>query len=190
MLNLRNGTHKDLEKVYQLMEMDFDSEELLPKYTIHKAMMTGTTELLIAYDDESGMDLGYALAFIKGMYNYILLKYIAVFPWYREKGVGVEFMRLINKRYAEKQGIVAEITEFPDDYPNHLVKLFRFFARFGYTEVPSSYKIGGTAAHIYVKPIKGTAEIKPVLHRIIRDFYSRVMSYSAMYAMIDIKKEE
>ena len=41
--------------------MDFDSEELLPKIAIHKGMMNGSLELLIAYDEDSGMDAGYAL---------------------------------------------------------------------------------------------------------------------------------
>ena len=92
--------------------MDFDSEELLPKIAIHKGMMNGSLELLIAYDEDSGMDAGYALVATKNLYGYVLLKYLAVMPWCRGQGLGIQIMRLINKRYADKQGIIAELTEF------------------------------------------------------------------------------
>ncbi len=187
MLKLRNGGHKELERYYPLMEIDFDSEELFSKLTIHKAMMQGNLELLVLEDDEMKMDLAYALVMPKGIYGYVLLKYMAVLPWVRGKGVGVEMMRMINKRFADKQGIIAELTEFDDPEPDHLRKLFKFFARFGYVEAKSDYRIGGTTAHIMVKPIKGVVEIEPVEHRIINDFYSRCLTYAQQEKMIDIK---
>ena len=144
-------------------------------------------ELLALYDDESSMDLAYALVICRGLYGYVLLKYFGVFPWYREHGVGVDAMRLLNKRYADRQGILAEITEFEDSYPDHVKKLQRFFARFGYVEVKCDHKIGGVKAHLLVKAIKGTQEIEPVAHRIVKDFYSRVLPYSTMQKMVDIK---
>ena len=67
------------------------------------------------------------------------------------------------------------------------MKLRRFFARFGYVEVKSDYRLGGAEVQLIVKPIKGTAEISPVSHRIIRDFYSRCLSAAAMARMIDIR---
>lgn len=45
MVSIRKGGHRDLERYYPAMEMDFDSEELLPKLAIHKAMMAGEQEL-------------------------------------------------------------------------------------------------------------------------------------------------
>ena len=65
MLNIKKGGHRDLERYFTLIEMDFDSEELLPKIAIHKGMMNGSLELLIAYDEDSGMDAGYALVATK-----------------------------------------------------------------------------------------------------------------------------
>ena len=186
MLSIRKGGHKDLERFYSLFEVDFDSEELLKKLSIHKAISDGSQELLIMWDEESKLELAYALVFTKGVYSYVLLKYFGVLPWYRGKGIGVDAMRLINKRYADKQGIIAELTEFDDPQPDHMKKLQKFFARFGYIEIPSDYRIGGTTAHVLVKPIKGTAAIAPVYHRIITDMYTRVLTPSAMSKMIDI----
>ena len=61
MLNIRKGGHKDLEHYFTLIEMDFDSEEIIPRIAIHKGIMNGSIEMLVAYDEDSGMDAGYAL---------------------------------------------------------------------------------------------------------------------------------
>ena len=88
MLTLRKGGHRDLERYYGLMEVDFDSEELIGKLAIHRALSRGDQELLIAYDDETGLEGAYALVCCRGLYGYVLLKYLGVFPWYRGKGLG------------------------------------------------------------------------------------------------------
>lgn len=188
MLKLRKGGHKDLEKYYGLMEIDFDSEELFSKLTIHKAMLNSDMELVVFYDDETKMEVGYALVLLKNLYGYVLLKYMAVMPWYRGRGFGIELMRQLNKRYAHTQGILAELTEFPDEDEDRLKKLRKLFSRFGYEEVAVDYTISGTKANLYVKPICGTAEIAPVAHRIVRDFYARCLNAFALEKMIDIKK--
>ena len=187
MLNIRKGSHVELEKYYPLMEMDFDSEELIPRLSLHRAMMNGTAELLIVYEKESGLDVSYALVIEKNIYGYALLKYMAVLPWYRGRGMGVETMRFINRRYADRQGLIAEITEFEDEDKDRVKKLRKFFARFGYVEIESDYRISGVRANVMVKPMKGSADIAPIAHRIIPDFYSRCLGPRAVRKMIDIK---
>ena len=190
MLAIRKGGHKDIDRYYSMMEVDFDSEELFSKLTIHKAVMKGEMELLVFFDDESKMELGYALVGIKNLYGYILLKYFGILPWYRGHGIGVEAMRLFHKRYADAQGIVAEITDFPDADENRQKKLFRFFNRFGYSEIDSDFRISGVTAHVMVKPVKGAAEIGRVYHRILLDFYQRYLSAAAMARMLEINRKE
>lgn len=185
MLNIRNGGHIELEKYYTLLDMDFDSRELIPKLSIHKGLMNGSWEFVIVYDEESRMDMAYALVCTKNLYGYALLKYFAVLPWYRDKGLGVQCMRLLNKRYADRQGLIAELRESED--ADKLKKLMRFFARFGYVEVESDCRIGGSAVRLMVKPIKGSEDIAPVAHRILPDFYTRCMSESAVHKMIAIR---
>ncbi|MGI5977728.1 MAG: hypothetical protein ACOX68_08550 [Candidatus Limivicinus sp.] len=187
MLKIRKGGHKDLQKYYGLLEVDFDKRELLSKLAIHGAMMKGNMEMLIVYDDENGMDLGYAITFCRSLYGYVLLKYLAVMPWFRGKGMGVECMRLIDKYYADRQGILAEVLAFEDEDGSYVRKLEKFFGRFGFETAESDYRIGGTEVELMVKPIKGTAEISPVYHRIINDFYSRCLSPMAMDSMIDVR---
>ena len=186
-MKIRKAGHVDLERYYPLMEVDFDKRELLSKAAIHRALIKGSMELLLITDEESGMDVAYALVVCQGLYGYVLLKYFGVMPWCRGQGVGVEAMRAINKRYAEKQGILAELTVFEDENGAYLKKLRRFFARFGYVDVPCEYRLGGAPVELMVKPIKGTYELSPVAHRIIRDFYSRCLNPFAMDKMVDIR---
>ena len=176
MLNLRKCGHKDLERYYSLLEMDFAKEEIISKLSLHRALLNGSAELLVVYDEESSLEVAYALVLTKNLYGYVLLKYMAVLPWYRGKGVGIAAMRLINKRYADRQGIIAELTSFEDEDGS-----------IGYVVVSSDYRIGGAPVELMVKPIKGTFEIEPVEHRIIRDFYTRVLNPFTMDKMIDIR---
>lgn len=187
MLKIRKGGHVDLERYYNAMEIDFDEKELLGKWSIHRALSAGEQELLIFSDEESGIDVGYALVMCKSLYGYVLLKYFGILPWFRGKGQGVEAMRLINKRYADRQGILAELTAFDDEKGDYLRKLSKFFARFGYVQIDSDYRLGGAPVALMVKPLQGTWEIAPVAHRIIRDFYSRCLRFTGYDRMIDIK---
>ena len=187
MLNVRKGGHRDLERYYSLMEIDFDQKELLPRLSIHRALSRGDQELLIFFDDESQITMAYALVCVKSLYGYVLLKYFGVLPWYRGHGIGIEAMRLINRRYAERQGILAELTAFGDEADSYRRKLRRFFARFGYVEVDCEYRLGGARAELMVKPIRGSEEIAPVAHRIVSDFYSRCLSPAAQARMVEIR---
>ena len=187
MLSVRKGSHVELEKYYPLMEMDFDSEELLSKISLHKAIMTEAVEFLIVYEQESGMDVAYLVSIQKNMYGYVLLKYMGVLPWFRGRGMGVETMRIPNRRYADRQGIIAELTEFEDEDKDRLKKLRKFFARFGYEEIDSDYRISGVRANLMVKPIKGSGDIEGIAHRIIPDFYRRCISERSVRSLIDIR---
>ena len=123
MLTLQKAGHRDLERYYPLFETDFDSEELLGKLTIHRGISNGSIDFLTLRDEQSGMDAGYALVLTKNLYGYVDLKYFAVMPWFRGRGFGIQLMREINRRYADSQGIVTELTEFDDPDPDRLRKL-------------------------------------------------------------------
>ena len=188
MIKLEKAGHRDLERYYPLLETDFDSEELLGRLPIHTGMMNGSIEFLVLRDEESRMDAGYALVLTKNLYGYVDLKYFAVMPWFRGRGFGIQLMRELNRRYADRQGIIAELTEFDDPDPDRLKKLRKFFNRFGYEEIQSNYTINGVKANLLVKPIKSSADLTPVAQRVIPNFYTRFMSDNALWSMINIKK--
>ena len=187
MLKLRKGGHVELERFYSAMEIDYDARELLGKWSIHRAMSAGDQELLLFSDAETGLDVGYALVMCRGLYGYVLLKYFAILPWYRGKGLGVEAMRLVNKRYADRQGLLAELTAFGDAEGSYLRKLRKFFARFGYVQIESDYRLGGAPVTLMVKPLKGPWDVAPIAPRLIRDFYSRCLRPASMEKMIEIR---
>ena len=188
MLTLRKGGHRDFERFFPLMEIDFDSEELLSRLAVHKGMMNGAIEFLIFTDEQSGMDAAYALMLTGGMYGYTDMKYMAVMPWLRGRGVGIDAMRLLHKHYADSRGIIAELSEFDDPDPDRLKKLRKFFARFGYEETESRYTISGVKVDLLVKPLKGTADISGMTHLIIPDLYSRFMGNVSLPLYMEIEK--
>ena len=187
MLTVKTGGHRDLERYYSLFEIDFERGELLPKLSVHRALSRGDQELLLFQDAESGLVLAYALVMQRSLYGYVLLKYFGVLPWYRGHGIGLEAMRSINRRYADRQGIVAELTVFDDEEGATLKTLRRFFARFGYVEAESDVHIRGEKVHVLVKPLQGTEEIGPYAHRILLDFYSRVLTPGGVQRMVELR---
>ena len=190
MLILQKSGHRDLERYYPLLETDFDSEELVGKLALHRGIMNGTIDFLTLHDEESRMDAGYAVVLTKNLYGCVDLKYMGIMPWFRGRGLGVQLMRELNRRYADAQGVIAEISEFDDPDPDRLRKLRKFFTRFGYEEIPSDYKIAGVKTNLYLKPMKGGADLAPVIHRVLPDFYTRFMPPAAVWRMLDIKAPE
>ena len=188
MLQLQKLGHRELERYYPLLETDFDSEELLPRLAVHRGMLNGSLEFLTLRDDQSGFDAGYALVLTKNLYGYVDLKYMAVMPWFRGRGLGIQLMRELNGRYRDSQGVIAELTEFDDPDPDRLRKLRKFFNRFGYEEIASDCAIRGVRDNILVKPIRGGADLSGIIHRVLPDFYTRFMPESAVYRMLEIKK--
>ena len=188
MLQIRKGGHRGLERFYPMFEVDFDRKELLPKLSLHTAVSRGDAELLILFDEESKLELGYALTLCKNIYGYVLLKYFAVLPWYRGKGLGAQLMRMINKRYAGSQGLLAELAVFDPEDRDTLRKLRKVFGRFGYEAVERPFRLAGTEAELLVKPLQGSTDIAPVAHRVLRDFYARVLGPSRLEKMLDFPR--
>ena len=186
MLTLEKVGHRELQRYYPLLETDFDSEELLPRLAVHKGLSNGSIEFLVLRDGDSGMDAGYAMVLTKNLYGYVDLKYMAVMPWFRGRGLGIQLMRELNRRYADSQGIIAELTEFDDPDPDRLKKQRKFFTRFGYEELDCPCTVRGVRDNLLLKPIKGNTDLTPVIHRVLPDFYTRFMSANAFYNMMDI----
>jgi GNAT superfamily N-acetyltransferase len=176
-----------MQRYYPVLETDFDSEELIGRISMHLGISNGSIDFLLLRDEESGIDAGYAVVLTKSLYGYVDLKYFAVMPWFRGRGFGIQLMREINRRYADSQGIIAELSEFDDPDPDRLKKLRRFFKRFGYEEIRSDYTIRGVKANLLVKPVRGSTDLTPVAHRVIPDFYSRFLSAGSLWRMLDIR---
>lgn len=175
MLKIRKGTQKELSKYYTMMEVDFDERELIGKIPLQLAMLKGNLDFYVAYDTKTRTDIGYALVFKKSIYDYVLIKYLGIFPWYRANGVGNEFLNLLLQEYPEKKGVIAEIPVFEENGDQQINKLKSFFAKHGFVNVKCSYRISGAEVILMCKPVKGETDISPIAHRIIKDIYSEYM---------------
>ena len=82
---------------------------------------------------------------------------------------------------------VAAVSLEWDEDKDRLRKLRKFFNRFGYEEVAADCSIAGVRDNLYVKPLKGSADLTPVIHRVLPDFYTRFMPASAVYRMLEFK---
>ena len=184
MIKIRKGTRAELRKYYTVMEIDFDEKELLGKQTMQKGLAEGSLDMWVAYEDESGIDIAYAVVLPKCVYGYAIIKYLGVFPWYRNKGVGTDVMRLLLAEYKDTTGLIAEIPVFEENDDEQITRLRNFFKRFGFEEVKADYRIGGAPVILMCRPVTGTADIAPVSHRIITDIYTRFIPVE----QIDIHK--
>ena len=173
-MKLRTCSQGELSRAWPAFATEFDEKELLSRLAVRRALLRGDMELLALTDEQSGIDTAYALVGCRDVYGYVWLKYLTVLPWYRERGVGIEMMRQLHKRYCEKQGVVAELTDFGDDVEQTLRALRKFFARFGYIEVESGARLGGVEDHVMVKPIRAQDVPEKQIRRVMLDFYSRV----------------
>ena len=190
MLVIREADIRDFNRFYSAVMTDFDRRELLPKQGVRRAIRRGDAEFLLFCDEESGLPLGYALCGIRNVYDYVLIKYFGIFSWYRDQGYGVAAMRLLQKRYAERQGLMAELTVFEDSEDgDYLKKLRRFFRRFGFEEEKAPFRLGGAKVTFMVKGLKGTSEVGPVAGRLLLDFYSRVLRPAELEKMLKAAEE-
>ena len=68
MLAIRKGGHRNLEHYYNVIDLDFDKKELLPRLGLHRAISKGDAELLIVYDEESKLEVAYAVTLCRGLH--------------------------------------------------------------------------------------------------------------------------
>jgi GNAT superfamily N-acetyltransferase len=186
MLRLKKGDYKDMHRYYLAMQDDFDKAELLPEIVFHKALFQKQAELVLVYDDSIKVTIAYALVCPKSFYGYGFLWYFAVLPWYRGKGLGTEAMKLINQHYGRLRGMLLEITEEPDaETANRRIK---FYNNAGYRVVKCGpFRLNGINTKIMVRQAASLPDPGPVMHRILPEIYSHLISASTIEKIIDIK---
>ena len=167
---LRVGTVSDLHRIYPQMRRDFHRYERMPEWMLARALRRGVQELLLLTDD-AGREAGYALCCIRSRYDYVLLNYLAVFPTQRGTGAGSAALELLAARYADRQGIILELTDTPGEEAD-TQRRRRFYSRAGYQPVDCPYSLGGERAYLMVKPLRGTADIARAAQFILPEIYA------------------
>lgn len=161
------GGHEDLHRVYPMMCYDFESWERPTEAEFHAAMLKGA-ELLLLKDGE-GRECGYALMLKSRGAGYVLLGWLGVYPNVRGHGVGGVFLSLLNEWYSALDGILLEVTKYPE--LEKARKLHAFYQRNGYGDVDCAYTCYGAPTALMYCPLAGAPDISAQVKAIMKDCY-------------------
>lgn len=156
MLNIRPMSHDEVESVYAHVKRDFPPIEYPPlkKMKVHFAN-SAVEGHLYASNEKSA---AYAFMLKAEEISRIMLFLYAVEPGLRGKGVGSKFLKELFARYANRDGMYAEV-EIPELAPTPQERRvcqsrIVFYQRLGFKRVQNlHYCIYGVQMHLFYKPI-------------------------------------
>lgn len=182
--HIDRGGHADMKRVYPMMEFDFHDWERPTRAECQLALLRGAELLLLR--DAHGVEYGYALMLKNSLTGYVLLGWLAVYPHARGGGIGGEFLSLIRERYAGWQGLLLEVTEYPE--LEKARKLHAFYSRNGYADVACRYSLSGRGTALMYLPLQGPADISAVVKSVVRGVYECMYSEAALGRIVTIEK--
>lgn len=185
---MKLGYTSDLGRIYKKMRADFHYFERIPEPFMRRAMHRGEQELLL-FADENGREAGYAFCGTRSMYGYVLLNYLAVDESMRGTGIGSAALRLIFERYADRRGLIIELTDAPGE-EEEMKRRHVFYERAGFVDVPCDYRLGGKRAYLMAKPLSGTADIAAIAHRLMQEFYGRMLPAPLLKKVLQARPAE
>ncbi len=170
---ITNGGHRDIQRIYPLMELEFPKSELFPQMVLQAGILSGAMEMLIM-NTEEGLETAYAFLQTKSMYGYVMISFLSVYPTMRGRGVGEEFLSLIKSRYSDAQGILLEVTDPRDQDGEKSKKLRAYYERQGWREVDCEYEVNGEPATLLNYAVKGPEDIELAARRIVYNLFEPI----------------
>ena len=163
---IKKGGHVDLKRIYPMLEFDFQSYELMPRVVLHKALWDKAAELLLL-KDEDGLEHGYAVVLTSCPFGYVLCAWLGVYPTDRQSGLAGELMRLLIEYYADKQGIIIEVTERPDSE-----WLRKFYEKYAFEDTGIPYALSGRPYTLMLRPLRSDKKLTlPLAKVVMEDLY-------------------
>lgn len=182
--HIERGGHADMKRIYPMMTFDFHDWERPSHLECQRAMLRGAELLLLK--DAQNAECGYAFMLKSRLTGYVLLGWLAVYPHIRGGGIGGQFLSLIREYYNGWQGILLEVTEYPE--LEKARKLHDFYQRNGYSDVDCHYTLSGRSCALMYQPLEGAKDIAPVVKSVVRSIYECMYSESALWNIISIDK--
>lgn len=182
--HIERGGHADMKRIYPMMTFDFKDWERPTQLECQGALLRGAELLLLK--DAQNAECGYALMLKNRVTGYVLLGWLAVYPHMRGAGTGREFLQLIKERYEGLQGILLEVTEYPE--LEKARKLHAFYERNGYADVNCRYTLGGRETALMYQPLSGPADISPAIKTILRSTYAPLYNETTLRRLISVEK--
>ena len=167
MMNLRKISEHEYEELYSHMKRDFPGDhELAPFSSIKRNLDNKIYDGIFL--TENAADIGYALITAPDDLKFALINYFAVYPQYRSKGYGSEFLKNIISRYPERV-LVIEATD-PSAAKNsalhdEAVRRVQFYERAGFGVLPTERaKIFGLDMLIMASSSDGKLNTREIMH--------------------------
>ena len=184
--HIDRGGHADMHRIYPMMTYDFHDWERPTELECQRALLRGAELLLLR--DAQNAECGYALMLKNRLTGYVLLGWLAVYPHVRGGGIGGQFLSLIRERYAGWQGIMLEVTEYPE--LEKARKLHAFYQRNGYVDVGCHYFLGGRDTALMYLPLAGARDIYPAVKSAVRSVYECMYSEAELWRLVRIEKDD
>ena len=137
-MEIRNINKEEYKELYSHMKRDFPYNELQPFFSVKRNFDKNIYE---GFYFTENADIGYAVITAPENLKYALINYFAVFPEYRSKGYGSEFLKIILNRYSDRT-LVLEADD-PSSAKtaatrDEAVRRVKFYERAGFRIIPTT----------------------------------------------------
>lgn len=183
--HIERGGHADMKRIYPMMTFDFHDWERPSHLECQLGLLRGAELLLLK--DAQNAECGYAYVLKSRLTGYVLLGWLSVYPHVRGNGIGGQFLTLIREYYGDWQGVLLEVTEYPE--LEKARKLHDFYARNGYRDVDCRYSLSGRSCALMYQALQGPDDIEPVVKSVVRSVYECLYSESKFGSIVHIEKD-
>jgi GNAT superfamily N-acetyltransferase len=120
------------------MKRDFPANELAPFGAVRRNLEKNIYDGVFL--TENSVDIGYALITAPANLKYALINYFAVFPEYRSKGYGSEFLKILIGCYSERTLVIEAddpLAAKTDGLYDEAARRVKFYERAGFNVIPT-----------------------------------------------------
>lgn len=178
--NIRNMAVNEFRTIYRRIREDFPQDEYAPYEVLQRQMQAGIQEGLILQAD--GRDVAYAVCAGGHKNGYVLVSLLAVFKEWRRQGCGSAFIKKIQAKYQDKNGLIVEV-EKPEKAMTSAERQIRlkrmsFYEKAGFYQIPGiDYHLWNVPLHLMVFPQKAPAAvIDSRIGEIMFDIYLQLLN--------------
>lgn len=176
----------EFKRIYNKIKKDFSPGEYAPYKVLYKQLKKGIQQGFLFYAD--GIEAAYAVCAAGHRGGFVLISLLAVYPEYRGKGFGTQFIREIKRIYADKKGVIVEV-EKPENAKDEAEKTNRenriaFYRKADFELVLGiEYSIWTVPMHLMIcsEGNRTPAEIGRIMYEIYLELLGRHFIHMMMF---------
>lgn len=146
----------ELIDFFKRIQKDFAQGEYAPYAVMYQQIQDSRQKALVFCEEEQ--DLAYAVCTDNHSNGYVLISLLAVFPDFRGRGIGSDFIKVLSEMYRHKQAILVEV-ERPDqaqtpEEGDLRRQRIQFYSKSGFYLIEGiNYSIWDIPMHLMAKPL-------------------------------------